>query len=225
MSIIECVTIIVVSVVILILAIMFYKPLCKIINKFCKLKNLKKTKEGFSTEFSGEKELDFVKKEIEEQEEIVKVEQSLTEEKAEQKEIAWTDYYFSGKYEDARKMLEENLNEEKDEGKIVSYSCFVGSCIQKDDFKKGVEKIEQVIKLYPKHTMPYTWLASWYYDIKLIEEALDIIERGLNATSNKNVSPASPSKSSKAYPSSFIFLAMCIIPDGVGSATICFLPP
>ena len=109
-------SIIVVAIVVLILLLIYKRPLESILYKIARAKKVK----GFGLELSGEPEVIDIEQ-IQEEKDKERLPQFL-----EKKEDSWMECLYKKEYDKAIKILENKISQEKDKDAIVELECYLG---------------------------------------------------------------------------------------------------
>jgi tetratricopeptide (TPR) repeat protein len=168
---------------------MFKKPLSELIKRIadvCKrvadTKRISKTRDGLTAEFlepraiiageQGTEEIDVLS---EGQQAVSRVEQANRYE--------WLISFNKKDYQSAIKQIDEEIEKT---GKDIILELLRALCYYKEKgFVEGIREFETIINKYPNESEPYIWLSYRYSENRLLDKAIDIVDRGLPLVENK----------------------------------------
>lgn len=103
------------------------------------------------------------------------------ERKAGEEENSWISLFFNENYDGAISILEQKIEETKDEEELITLKTWVGRAISKKDFKSGVEYLEKLKAERPEVDEPYLGLAYAYMQHGFKDKAIALLDQGVSA--------------------------------------------
>jgi tetratricopeptide (TPR) repeat protein len=100
--------------------------------------------------------------------------------------LGWLDYYLDSKYEKAREILLQDIEEIQDEEDFISLSGRATLLLSFYDFPSASVEGNQLIEKYPNKRAAYYWISRMYSMAKLYGDALNILKQGINRTNNND---------------------------------------
>lgn len=111
----------------------------------------------------------------------------LLEQKEPLPEERWIDYFFEGDFDKAIEILETMIAKAKlgETDEVLVAKSFQCVCHTRKNFKDGILKFRQLIDAYPTKVTPYSFLVTEYERNGFFEEAIGIIDEGLQKIHNE----------------------------------------
>ncbi|HYF84514.1 MAG TPA: tetratricopeptide repeat protein [Clostridia bacterium] len=184
---IKYLSIIIVSIVLLIILLVYKKPLVKMLTSVASTKRFEKTKDGFKIEVGGSESDDTLLLPSSRKEIINKdiVENNCVNDECDHigdgdKPFDWISHYMNKDYDIAIKVLERLIDKAEDSKEVADNEYIIGLCLLKKDFNSGYRKLNSFAEKYPSDSRPYLALSSEYLLCKLPNEAINILDLGIS---------------------------------------------
>lgn len=96
----------------------------------------------------------------------------------------WLLLKIQKKYKESRERLEKLILDEQDEDKKLTYKLWIAQTFWDQNIEVGKNQFETIIENNPKDSRPYSFFASTLIDSELFDEAIKVLERGINNVSD-----------------------------------------
>src|SRR5947199_3949242 len=179
----------IITVIVAILMLVYRAEIRKLVNWVTSFKRVARTSEGFSIE---SREPDVAPVQLEKREEVAlarqvtEIKQLPAGEKHEEAQPEkWSRALSEKRYDDAIRLLGDEISKEEDPEKLLLKKSVLGYIKFEKDVGEGVTYFEKLISESPQAYQPYEWFALSYYWRGLNENALPVVERGLQSSQKK----------------------------------------